>query len=100
MDSSFFDVLKEKEKTANIPQTNSQTGSSGPGLTQGGLQNTFPTKSQQNVAQTNVVENETSTTKNCVDNDAPGAEYDIDVIKMKAKFPPVTWKSIWLLMNL
>lgn len=90
MDSAFSGVLKDKENAATIPVPNSQTGSNGPVLTQGGLQNTFPTNPQQNIPETNIAENTIPTAQNSVDSDAPGAEFDLDVSSIKAKSPSVT----------
>lgn len=90
MDSAFLDVLKENENAANTPIPNSQTGGNGPVLTQGGLQNTLPTNPQQNILQINVAENTIPTTQNSVDNDAPGAEFDLDVSSIKTRSPSAT----------
>lgn len=91
LNSEFLDVIKDKENSANNPIPNSQTGTNGPVLTEGGLQNNYPTNSQQNTPQTNVAENTIPTTQNSADNGKPGAEFGLDVSLIKTKFSSVTW---------
>lgn len=69
--------MKEKENADTTHVSNSQTGSNGPVLTQGGLQNMYT--SQQNIPQANVAENTIPAAQNSVDDDSPGAEFDLDV---------------------
>lgn len=57
LDSAFLN-------SGNNPVPNSQTGSTGPVLTQGGAQNYFPTTSQENTPQSNFNENTIPTTQN------------------------------------